>query len=78
MDGRLETVYENDIQKEYFDFIQGRADWQTFLTKYPHDMVLIKRGSKTDSLMRREPAWHLEYEDGLSVLFLRKKEKTTQ
>lgn len=78
MDGRLETVYENDVQKEYFDFLQGRAGWQTFLQKYPHDMVLIKRGSKTDALMREQPGWRLEYEDGLSVLFLHKQEKTAQ
>jgi hypothetical protein len=72
MDGRLETVYDNDIQKEYFDFLHGREGWQTFLQKYPHDMVLIKSSTKTDTLMRQHPEWQLEFEDGLSVLFLHK------
>lgn len=76
MDGRLETVYEDSLQKEYFDFLHGRAGWRTFLQKYPHDMVLIKRGSKTDSLMREQQGWQLAHEDGLSVIFLRTQEKT--
>jgi hypothetical protein len=78
MDGRLETVYEDSLQKEYFDFLHGRTGWQIFLQKYPHDMILIKRGSRTDSLMRDQQDWRLAYEDGLSVIFLRNQERTSR
>jgi len=76
MDGRLETVYGTELQKEYFDFLHGRAGWQVFLKKYAHDMVLIKKGSRTDSLMREQQEWRLAYEDGLSTIFLRQERKT--
>jgi hypothetical protein len=71
MDGRYETVYHPDDRKEYFDFLHGREGWQTFLEKHPHDMVLIKSGTRTDLLMRSHPEWELKQEDGLSVMFLR-------
>ena len=71
MDGRFETAYPQDLQKEYSDFLNGRDGWQNFLSKYPHDMVLIKARTKTDALMRNHPDWRLEHEDDLSVLFLR-------
>lgn len=73
MDGRLETAYHEDLQKEYSDFLHGRDGWETFLAKYPHDMVLIKAGTRTDALMRGHPEWRLEHVDDLSVLFLRNK-----
>jgi hypothetical protein len=78
MDGRLETVYSTELQREYFDFLHGRADWQIFLKKYAHDMVLIRKGSRTDSLMREQPDWRLAYEDRLSVIFLRTASQITR
>jgi hypothetical protein len=73
MDGRYETVYEEYVYKDYFDFLMGREGWQTFLNKYPHNIVLIKRYSKTHSLMLKELLWEEKYSDQTSILFMRKK-----
>jgi hypothetical protein len=71
MDGRYETVYEDPVAQEYFDFLAGRAGWDVFLRKYPHDMVLVRYKSRTHLLMLKEPSWRLVYADRLCVLFLR-------
>jgi len=73
MDGRYETVYEEEVYKEYFDFLNGRDKWDIFLRKYPHDIVLIKRNTRTHLLMLREPSWRVAYADQGCVLFLNKK-----
>jgi len=74
MDGRFETVYRKTDYEEYFDFLHGRRDWNRFLERYPHDMVLIRLNTKTDALMRRHPGWQLTYEDAACSLFLKKKD----
>jgi hypothetical protein len=72
MDGRYETVYQDQVSHEYFDFLMGRDNWATFLKKYPHDMVLIIPYTRTYWLMLKEPDWHVAYRDGGSILFVRK------
>ncbi len=72
MDGRYETVYQSSTHKEYFDFSYGRNNWDIFLKKYPHDIVLLKAGTKIHSLMIHEKDWHIVYYDNISVLFMKK------
>jgi hypothetical protein len=72
MDGRYETVYKDDVHKEYFDFLFGRAHGYIFLRKYNHDIVLLKTGTKTHWLMNREKYWRIVYSDQTSVVFMRK------
>jgi hypothetical protein len=72
MDGRYETVYKEEVHKEYFDFLIGRNNWRKFLIQYPHDMVLIKTNSKTYWLMLKEPLWQVTYLDPGCVLFRKK------
>jgi hypothetical protein len=71
MDGRYETVYEEQVCQEYFDFLNGRDKWDIFLRKYPHDMVLIKPNTRTHLLMLRDPSWRVAYADQGCVLFMR-------
>lgn len=71
MDGRYETVYKDQVSKEYFDFLKGREKWDIFLREYPHDMVLIKSKSRTHLLMLREPSWRVAYMDQWCVLFMK-------
>ncbi|HDQ03501.1 MAG TPA: hypothetical protein ENN23_02880 [Deltaproteobacteria bacterium] len=75
MDGRYETIYPEHVQKEYFDFANGRDGWRIFLNKYPHDAVLIMAKTKIHLLMLKEPLWEKVYSDGLCVLFIRKDRK---
>jgi hypothetical protein len=72
MDGRYETVYKDHVSQEYFDFLIGRETWNVFLHKYPHDMILIHRNTRTYWLMLKEPSWFVAYSDQMSVLFIRK------
>ena len=72
MDGRYETVYKDNVHKEYFDFLFGRYGWDIFLKKYPHDIVMLKAGTKTHTLMIHERDWQMVYKDHLSVVFMKK------
>jgi len=71
MDGRYETVYKENVHKEYFDFLYGRDKWDVFLAKYPHDIVLLRAGTKTHALMLNEKDWHIVYYDPISVVFMK-------
>jgi hypothetical protein len=76
MDGRYETVYSENVYKEYFDFLMCREGWQIFLHKYPHDLILMKPNAKIQLLMLKETQWKLAYSDPYSVLFIRKNYKS--
>jgi hypothetical protein len=71
MDGRYETVYPDQVSKEYFLFLSGKENGRDFLRKYPHDMVLIKPNIGADFLMRTEPTWEKVYSDPDCVAYLR-------
>jgi hypothetical protein len=77
MDGRYETVYADDLCKEYWDFHFGEDTWRTFLYKYPHDMILVKTKSRTHNLLQNEPGWKEVCADVGCALFLRKKKDDT-
>jgi hypothetical protein len=72
MDGRYETVYQDHVHKEYFEFLSGRDGWDRFLNKYPHDMILLKARTLTALHMRQEKNWQVAYSDNTSVLFVKK------
>lgn len=72
MDGRYETVYHDNIGREYFDFLFARNHWKDFLRKYPHDMVLVKPDSKISGLLFIDSDWRLLYVGKDSALFLRR------
>jgi hypothetical protein len=74
MDGRYETVYEDQVHREYFDFLAGGQNWKIFLEKYRHDIILIKADTQTHVLLQREPAWRKVYQDRVSVIFMRQPE----
>lgn len=71
MDGRYETVYKDNVHKEYFDFLYGRDGWNIFLRKYPHNIVMLKAGTRTHSLMMNEKDWRLVYYDRISIVFIK-------
>ena len=73
MDGRYENVYPDHVHQEYFDFLYGRDQWRVFLKKYPHEIVLLKNGTRIHSLMNLEQNWRAVYSDQTSIIFVRKK-----
>lgn len=72
MDGRYETVYQEDLRMEFWDFQYGRDGWRRFLYKYLHDMIVIKSNSRIHKLLRNEPSWKEAYVDVGCVVFLKK------
>ena len=71
MDGRYENVYQDNVHKEYFDFLYGRDQWRVFLKKYPHDIALLRNGTRIQSLMNLEQNWRAVYMDQTSIIFVR-------
>ncbi len=71
IDGRYETIYPQDISREYFDFLSGKESGRLYLKKYPHDLVLIRPDSGAHILMRTETDWKKVYFDAGCVLYLR-------
>ena len=71
LDGRYETVYPEDICLDYFEFINGRPNWQEFLKKYPSEMILIDSRAKIYTLLLSDPFLLEVYRDQGSALFVR-------
>jgi len=76
MDGRYETIYDEQVSNEYFNFLNGREGWQSFLRKYPHDMVLIQTNTRIHQLMLKETAWRLAYAGQGTALFMKNENRT--
>ena len=68
MDGRYETVYSGGLCREYFDFLYGRPGWREFLTRYPHDLILINPEAPVAAHLREQPGWKVIYRDTGSLL----------
>jgi hypothetical protein len=75
MDGRYETVYAEQVYREYSDFLYARPAWRVFLQKYPHEMILLHAGIRITELMKGEKGWLIAYKDQDSVLFVRNREQ---
>ncbi len=71
IDGRYETVYQESLHKEYFDFLKGREGWRNFLTHYPPDLILIELRSRVYGLLSGDPQWCQVYADPGCALFQR-------
>ena len=71
IDGRRETVYPEPVYRQNLRFMFGVGQWDTLLTEYPTDIVLIPGDSAAYSLMRLYPGWVLVYEDTTASLFVR-------
>jgi len=71
IDGRYETVYPENVHKEYFDFLMARKDWRNFLEHYPPDLILIEIRSRVYGLLSGDPDWCQVYADPGCALFRR-------
>jgi len=69
LDGRYETVYQDHVANEYFDYISGKKNG--FLDSYAHDLLLFTPESPPVASLRRSPDWNVAYEDKDSMLFMK-------
>jgi len=71
LDGRYDTVFPQQVIRDYAVFYFDLPGAAQVLSAYPHDFVLIPAGSPAESLMKKASGWKLIYQDGHSVLYAR-------
>ena len=62
LDGRYEETYPNEVVERIFRFYEARPAWQTALTTYATDAVLIPRDAPISEQMA-ETNWQRTYRD---------------
>ncbi len=77
LDGRFETVYPHDVCQAYFTFLDGKEGWREFLATYPPRLILIDSRSPLARLLKQEPTFREIFQDGGSILFLRRDENSS-
>lgn len=71
VDGRRETVYDEEIYQANIQFIFGVGDWDRLLDDHPTDLVLIPRQLPVYNLLQLKPGWTAVYEDDVAAVFAR-------
>jgi hypothetical protein len=71
VDGRRETVYDEEIYAANIQFIFGVGDWDHLLDDHPTDLALIPRHLPVYNLLQLKPGWSPVYEDGVAAVFAR-------
>jgi hypothetical protein len=72
IDSRFEIVYPPRVQRDYLDFIDGRADAARVLAAYPTEYLLMPPDSVAGRFMAARPGWRLLYRDPVAALFARR------
>jgi hypothetical protein len=71
IDGRRETVYSDEMYRQYRDFEQGTGVWDALLKTSKTDLVLAPNGSATANLLSRTEGWVPLYQDTFCLIFVR-------
>ena len=71
VDGRRETVYDEEIYAANIQFIFGVGDWDRLLDDHPTDLALIPRHLPVYNLLQLKPGWSPAYEDDVAAVFAR-------
>ena len=74
MDGRYETVYDDNLCQLRAEFFYGRPGWREFLEKYPPTLSWWTAGPRSIPSSRAAPDWHEVYTDAGAALFLPQRE----
>ncbi|MGH7223363.1 MAG: hypothetical protein ACRELF_09050, partial [Gemmataceae bacterium] len=78
MDGRIEIIPE-EVWRQYVAVTRGRADWETILSHYEVDYLLLDTSGYHHDLLpfvQRSPIWRELDRRGDAVLFARQNEKS--
>ena len=70
VDGRCQTLYSEDVLRDYLDFLYGKISGRTFLSAYRHDMILVPPHTRVYHALTTKYRWHPVYEDAQSALLL--------
>src|SRR4029077_12097160 len=64
IDGRYDTVFPHEVIRDYLVFNYGQPGASQFLTKYPHDFILLSRLDETPCKeMETAAGWKQIYRD---------------
>ena len=70
-DSRYEVAYPEGRLEEDHAFFEARAGWQSVLTKYPTDIVLVPNRLQVASELNQVAGWRRVYRDSQFVMFAR-------
>jgi hypothetical protein len=71
LDSRYEVAYSDIVMKKIFDFYEARPGWQSTLTVYPTDLILVPKDAPVSGLIQTVD-WHPVYSDRQFALYARK------
>jgi hypothetical protein len=71
VDGRRETVYDEETHAANIQFIFGVGDWDRLLDDHPTDLALVPRHLPVYNLLLLKPGWSSAYEDSVASIFTR-------
>lgn len=76
-DGRYETVYGDDIIKNYFEIVYSiRKDYKQYLSQFPEtDIMFFGAQRPISSLLLKDDEWVKVYSAGGVLIFLKKNDK---
>lgn len=76
-DGRYETVYSDEIIKEYFDMLFHPTDgYKKYLSRFPEtDIMLLSKRSSLSDVLLKDIEWLKIYSAGEALIFVKKNEK---
>ncbi len=72
LDSRYEAAYPPELLVEHMRFFGGQPGWRAFLTKYPPDAILLRRGVKVSELLAGDDDWTWVYQDDQYMLYARR------
>jgi len=72
-DSRYEVAYQPGVPEEIMDFYALKPHWQSTLSKYPTDLVLVRADSPLAEALpsATDPPWHCVYQDNTYDVFAR-------
>jgi len=68
-DGRFRTVYDSEIEKEYFNFHFVEPRWDNLFEKYTPDLIIWKINVPVIELLKQRSDYVSVYKDAKSIVF---------
>jgi hypothetical protein len=71
IDGRRETVYDEEAYGLNLAFFSGVGRWDALLTEHPTDLALVPKDQPPYNLLALRSGWVTVYEDDHSAIAVR-------
>ena len=71
LDGRYEVAYRPGVLEEHLKLYGAKRGWQSVLTMYSTDAILVPCLSKLSSRMPTMKGWLRQYSDGVYEVYTR-------